>query len=279
MYLTINFFVRQLIVAVATIGCIGAQAKFEVASVKQNSSEDFRTVGMSISPGGKVSFKNVTLHIIIAVAYEVPFQSTRLSGGPEWIRSERYDVQAVAPEGSIPPDASSRQRDAIIHKMLQRLLEERFKMVMRRETKETPVYAVVVGKRGVKLDKSGMEEKDCPLDDQGTKVACHSFRGGQGRGIHSDSATIEDVAAFVSNWSDRPVVDQTGIKTLFRFETPGWVPMQPSPANGNPQASEGLEDPLRPSLFGIFDRMGLKLELRKAPIESFHIMNIQRLDP
>ena len=277
MYLTINFFVRQLIALVATAVCVAAQSKFDVATVKQNLSEDFRNIGMKVSPGGKVSFKNLPLQILIAVAYEVPFQSARLSGGPDWIRTERYDVEAVAPDGSIPPNATSRERDAIVHKMLQSLLQDRFQLVMHRETKEAPIYAVVVGKKGLKLDKSGMEEKDCPLDDQSTKVGCHSFRGGQGRGLHSDAATIEDAATFVSNWSDRPVVDQTGIKTLFHFDTPGWVPMQPTPGNGSPQSPEGLDDPLRPSLFGIFDRMGLKLESRKAPVETFRIESIGRL--
>jgi len=280
MYLTINGCVRKLIVLVAAACCAAAQTsgkKFDVASVKRNTSEDFRTIAMKVMPGGKVSFKNLPLLIIIGVAYEVPFQSARLSGGPDWIRAERYDIEAAAPEGAIPPNATARERDAVLHQMLQSLLEERFKLVMHRETKEAPIYAVVVGKRGPKLEKSGMEEKDCPLDDQSNKVSCHSFRGGIGRGLHSDAATIEDAATFVSNWSDRPVVDQTGIKTLFRFDTSGWVPMQPIPGNGPPQSPEGLDDPLRPSLFGIFERMGLKLESRKAPVETFRVDSIERL--
>ena len=260
-----------------TIAQPAAKPKFEVASVKQNKSEDFRSIGMKAMPGGKVSFKNVPLLILIGIAYEVPFQSTRLSGGPDWIRAERYDIEAGAPEGAIPPSASARERDAILHPMLQSLLEERFKLVMLRETKEAPIYAVVVSKRGPKLEKSGIEEKDCAIDDQSNKVSCHSFRGGQGRGLHSDAATIEDAATFVSNWSDRPVVDQTGIKTLFRFDTSGWVPMRPMAGNGPPQSPEGLDDPLRPSLFGIFEGMGLKLESRKAPVETFRIESVEHL--
>ena len=248
--------------------------KFEVASVKPNKSSDLRNMGIKATPGGKITYTNVPLLLVIAIAYDVPFQSAqRLTGAPDWTRSERFDIEAAAPEGAIPPTASARERDAILHRMMQSLIEERFKLVAHREMKDMPVYAVVVGKRGVKLDKSGMEEKDCPSDEKSDKVSCHNFRGGQGRGLHSDAATIEDAATFVSNWSDRPVVDQTGIKTLFRFDTPGWVPMQMTGANG--QSPEGLDDPLRPSLFGIFDRMGLKLESRKAPVDMVRIESIE----
>jgi len=261
----------------AAVVSLAQPAKFEVASVKPNKSTDFRAgLGMKTAPGGRLSMTNLPLIIVIGVAYEVPFQSSqRLSGGPDWIRAERFDIEAAAPEGAIPATASARERDVVLHRMLQGLLEDRFKLVVHRETKEIPVYAVTVGKKGVKLDKSGMEEKDCPSDESVSKVSCHSFRGGQGRGLHSDAATIEDAATFTSNWSDRPIVDQTGVKTLFRFDTPGWVPMQVTTAAGG-QSPEGLDDPLRPSLFGIFDRMGLKLEPRKAPVETIRIESVER---
>lgn len=256
-----------------------AQPKFEVASIKQNNSEDMRSgFGMKIMPGGRVSLKNLPLFILIATAYDVPFQSTRFSGGPDWIRTERYDIEAAAPEGAIPAGATTRERDAIVHRMLQSLFEDRFKLVMQRETKDQPIYAVVAGRKGAKLEQSGIQEKDCTGEDNGNVPVCHSFRGGQGRGLHSEAATLEDAALFVSNWSDRPVVDQTGIKTLFKFDTPGWVPMRVMPGTGTaPTSPEGLDDPLRPSLFGIFDHMGLKLEARKGPIETFHIQSIERL--
>jgi uncharacterized protein (TIGR03435 family) len=268
---------RMLLAVFATVALAGAQPlKFEVASVKANKSPDFRNGGMKVTPGGKISYTNIPLLLVIAIAYEVPFQSAqRLAGAPDWTRAERFDIEAAAPEGAIPPTASARERDAILHRMLQGLLEDRFKLVVRRETKEMPVYAVVVGKKGIKLDKSGMDEKDCPNDDQPNKVSCHNFHGGQGRGLHSDAATLEDAATFVSNWSDRPVVDQTGIKTLFRFDTPGWVPMQVT-TGASGQSPEGLDDPLRPSLFGIFDRMGLKLESGKAPVETIQIVSVER---
>ena len=269
---------RYLLMLSLAWASLDAQPKFEVASIKQNKSEDMRGgIGFKIMPGGRASFKNLPLFILIAAAYDVPFQSPRLSGGPDWIRAERYDIEATAPEGAIPTGATARERDLIVHRMLQNLLEERFKLVMHRATNDQPIYAVVVAKKDVKLARSGIDEKDCAQDEGSAKPTCHGFRGGQGRGLHSEAATIEDAATFVSNWSDRPVVDYTGIKTLFKFETPGWVPMRPIPGNGTPVSPEGIDDPLRPTLFAIFGEMGLKLEPRKGPVESFTIQSIERL--
>jgi uncharacterized protein (TIGR03435 family) len=251
--------------------------KFEVASVKQNKSEDFRNIGMREMPGGKISYANVPLHILIGIAYDVPFQSSRLTGGPDWIRRERYDIEAAAPEGAIPPQATARERDMILRSMLQNLLAERFQLVIHGETKELPVYAVIIGKRGLKLEKSGIEERDCAAGGE-TKgaVSCHSFDGGQGRGLHSGASTINDAAQFVSNWTDRPMIDETNLPGLYKFDTPGWVPMQPR-SDASPQSPEGLSDPLRPSLFAIFEQMGLKLESKKAPVVIFHIESVQHL--
>src|SRR3954467_14862914 len=104
--------------AAAALAAAQSNPKFEVASVKPNKSTDARTgIGVKNSPGGKVSISNLPLLILISFAYEVPFQSTqRLSGGPEWIRAERFDVEAKAPEGAIPVAATGRERDAILHR-------------------------------------------------------------------------------------------------------------------------------------------------------------------
>src|SRR4051812_25594196 len=85
--------------------------KFEVASVKPNKTDVRTALGMKTSPGGKVTITNLPLLILIAFAYEVPFQSAqRLSGGPDWIRGERFDIEAKAPDGAIPPAATGRER-------------------------------------------------------------------------------------------------------------------------------------------------------------------------
>src|SRR5438477_402425 len=154
-------------------------------------------------PGGRFVSTGVPLRMVMAVAYHVGFQSVRLSGGPGWINSPEgaYDIQATAPAGVIPAGLPSKARDEQLKLMLQSLLADRFKLRIRRETKELPVYAVVVAKGGLKLEKAKVEEKDC--SEAGTPgVPCHSLVGGRGRGLHGEAVSISDVLSYVENWTD-----------------------------------------------------------------------------
>ena len=118
--------------------------------------------------------------------------------------------------------------------MLRALLAERFKLEFHREQKEMPVYALLVAKGGPKLQRADIDEKDCPeaslnaLGPVSTSTpipdVCHAFNGGMGRGLHAKAANISDLAAYVENWTERPLLDKTGIKGLYRFETKGWQP-------------------------------------------------------
>jgi bla regulator protein BlaR1 len=249
---------------------------FEVASVKRNESSD-HGIGFELTPGGRFTAKNVPLFIIVAEAYGVPFQGSgaQLSGGPDWIRAERFDIEAVAEKGSLAGVTTVKAREDRMRLMMQSLLADRFKLVVHRDTKELPVYAIVVSKGGPKIEKSKMEEKDCP-DTQADGTNCHSFRGGMGRGLHAQAVTMEDLASAVSNWSDRPVVDRTGLQGLYKIETVGWAPMQPREGGDPGTAEDGVPWSERQTLFTIFEKMGLKLEAQRAPIERVVIESAQR---
>ena len=255
-----------------------APLAFEVASVKANKSTDSRP-GFQVLPSGRLVITNVPLLLIVAQAYDVPFQSNRLSGGPEWIRSDRFDIEATPPAGAIPADAPSKVRDQMIRQMLQTLLADRFKLTVRREMKEQPVYAAVVGKNGPKLEKSKLEEKDCDAGASTSTIGttCHSFNGGRGRGLHGQAVDISDMVTFVSNWTDRPVVDKTGLKGLFNIQTDGWLPMQTGPppaADAKGEDGKLLAD--QPTIFEIFERLGLKLEPQRAPVEMFVVEHAEK---
>lgn len=253
------------------IGVLRAQntpaAKFEVASVKSNKSADMRFAKFQMLPGGRLSVEGVPLYALITAAYGVSFQSSRMSGAPEWTRSERYDIEATAEKGVVPLNLSAKERDRKMQPMLQALLAERFKLVVRRESKEMPVYAVTVAKGGLKMEKSSVEEKDC-----GPDVPCNEFMGGQGRGVHSKAADIAELIAFVENWTDRPMIDRTELHGLYKMDTDGWIPLR-GPGGG----SEGLDDPVRPTLFTVFEKqLGLKVESQKATLETFVVEHVER---
>ena len=257
-----------------------ARLAFEVASVKLNSSTDRRGMGMQILPGGRF-VASAPVFVVAAIAYDVPIQSDRIAGGPDWLRTERYDIEATPDKGAFPAGISVKDRNDRVHLMLQTLLAERFKMVIHREIKELPVYAVTV-KDSRKLQKAAVEEKACLEVTKGPQdpASCHTFSGGQGQGMHAQAVSMPDLASYSSGWAERPVIDKTGLQGLFNIQTEGWVPMRPRPARpaGQDPTPEDLAftDPARPTLFQIFDRLGLKLESQKAPIEMFVIESAER---
>ncbi len=254
-----------------------ARLAFEVASVKQNKTKD--QPRFQVQPSGRLVIANIPLQLIITTAYGLPFQSDRLSGGPDWIRTDRFDIEATPPPGTVPAGASSKVREDTIRQMLQNLLADRFKMSIRRETKDQPVYAALIGKGGPKLEKSKLTEKDCQAGSGtfGDRNSCHNSTGGQGRGLHGEAVDMSDLAVIVSNWTDHPVVDRTAITGLFRIETDGWLPIRAGPAPApDAKGEDGKLLVDQPTIFEIFDRLGLKLELQRAPVDMFVIDHIER---
>lgn len=256
----------------------GHPATFEVVSIKPSTAGDVHGIGWETRPGGRFHSTSLPVRFLIAAAYDVPFQSQRLTGGPDWIGEDRFDIDAAAPQGAIPPSVSGKALDARIRPMLQAMLADRFKLVMRHETKELPIYAVTIAKGGPKLTSAGIQEADCSTEP-GTGVNCHNLGGGLGRGMHGKAVDVDDIALFASNWSDRPIFNRTGLAGLFAIDTEGWVPMQPRQprTDGAPDAEgERMADPSRPTIFMIFSRMGLTLESSKGSVDTYVIESIQR---
>ena len=250
---------------------------FEVATVKPSSaqSKDFG-VGMDIQPGGLVKMVNVPVSMLVEFAYDVPYQSPRMSGGPDWARTERYDIEAKAPEGAVPAGFTNQERNGRIRLMMQALLAERFKLSIQREMKDIPVYDVVVGKAGPKLKLSKAKESDCAAATTFDGMRCHALHGGQGQGLHGAAVTVADVVQFVESWSDRPMIDKTGLTGLYAIDTEGWVPMRQTAVRNPDAPGEGLSDPERQTLFGIFQGVGLRLEPAIAATQVYTIDHIER---
>ncbi len=259
-------------------GILKAQSApaFEVASVKPTEPGDRRFGRPRFLPGGRFTATGLPLLIIIATAYNLPFQGTQLAGGPEWIRSfeDRYDIEAKA-EADAVKGLSARDRAQKMRLMLQALLAERFKLTLRRDIKEQPVYVLTVARNGPKLQTSKYGEKDC----EDTANPCHSGGVGQGRGIHVKAFDMAELAVEVSNYTDHPLIDRTGLTGLYDIDTEGWVPMRPRVAPPGTEAtaeSIAMADPTRPTLYMIFDKLGLKMQASRAPLEVFVIERVEK---
>ena len=193
---------------------------------------------LRLSPGRVTSAPpGVTARKLILEAFHLaPYQ---LSGGAGWLDSDRFDLEAKA-EGA---------NEYQLRQMLQTLLAERFKLVVHRETKEMPVYALVVAKNGPKFHE--WKEGD-PLPAFGSGGRANNFR---------DVGTMQRLADVLSSGPDtigRPMLDKTGLKGVYVFYV---------------EWDEG-ED----FLPAMQQQLGLKLEPQRGPVDNLVINHIEKPD-
>ncbi len=213
----------------------------------------------------------------MATAVPMPLKSVPISGGPPWIDSDRYDIDAKA-EGA-PGQKMMRGP------MLQALLEDRYKLKIHRETKEVPVYALTVAKGGPKLLQAAQAGKCMTLDPglpapprPWTLPRCGIFiRSGTKEGSDIYGVTMADLCRQFSSLMDRNVIDRTGITGTFDI----FVPADRSPADPMPGLSEAATpstpaDPAFSLPFFLVQKLGLKLEPAKGPGESLVIDHVER---
>lgn len=178
---------------------------FEVADIKANMSKDPRPGKERLLPGGRIDVPNATLKEMIGAAYAV--QPNMITGGPNWLDSERFDIVAKAPPETLLPT---------LLLMLRTLLEDRFKLTFHREDKVMPAYALIVGKGGPKLHQAaagGRQNCNSSIVDKGGIRLLH-------RECHN--MTLEELARQLPGWAgsgiDRPVVDLTELAGSYDFE-------------------------------------------------------------
>jgi uncharacterized protein (TIGR03435 family) len=233
------------------VAAAAQQPAFEVASIKPSNYQGGPLrVTARIGADG-IDFSNVTPRLCIQRAYGVkPYQVK----GPEWINTERYMILAKA-AGAVPEDK--------ILLMLQTLLAERFKLALHREEKEMQIYALVVSRNGPKLKEA--------TDEGATQISP------DGRETVFERVSMGMLAGTVAGSVDRPVIDATGLKGLYNFRL-SWAndvrPRPNAPAAGSPDATDPDD---APSIFtALQERLGLKLEPGKAPVDVLVIDHIEK---
>ena len=233
-----------------------ARPSFEVASVKPSVP---RTAHFSLLElGGRFTTTNTTLKMLIGFAYDV--RDYQIAGGPNWLDSAKYNVEAK-PDVPRPAEHNA----ARMRLMAQSLLAERFKLAIHRETKELPVYDLVVAKGGPKLKKAANTAE---------------ASGRRGRGLLTGVAA--DMPLLVNQLSQqlgRSVIDKTGLTGKYDFKLE-WTPDPGElrfPAGG-PDAPPP-PDLSGPSIFtAVQEQLGLKLESVKGPVEILVIDHAEKPD-
>jgi len=235
--------------------------EFEAASIKPSAPAEMgrMRVGMSMLPGGRISMAGVTVRLLIQQAYGVlDFQ---IVGGPDWMRSERYDITAK-PEGAASQDQ--------VKVMIQALLKDRFKLAFHSETKELPTYALVVAKGGPKLKAA-----EVSAGGEG------GGRGGQirmGRGhFEANGVGVSALVNQLANTLGRSVIDKTELTGEYDFKL-DWMPEESQQGMMKGPAGDGAAPSDNPgvSIFtALQDQLGLRLESTKGPVE---ILAIERAE-
>jgi len=253
--------------------------EFEVASVKPNTSGN-NMVMIRPPAGGRFTATNARLKMLIGLAYNV--QNFEISGGPAWINSDGYDIEAKAADSNIGIEQ--------LRPMLQMLLEDRFKLMIHRETKEVPVYALTAGKNGPKLPEA--KEGGCvtfgpnlpppPPPAPGQPFAppptpCGGFMMGPNR-MEGGRVSMAQFVRSLSNILGRPVIDKTAFTGTFdvhlEFTPEGTAFMG---GLGPPGGLTPGFDTSGPSIFtAVQDQLGLRLESQKGPAELLVIDHAEK---
>lgn len=239
-----------------------AALTFEVASIKPS---DPNAQGGQIQflPGGGLKMVNIPLREMITFAYDV--RNFQVSGGPGWLGTERFDIMARPDRGPAAgeedfakmSDAQRKTAREQISERLRALLADRFQLTVHAETKEQPIYALVVAKNGAKLQET---------KETGSQQSMMTNRG------RSDghAVPVGMLAQVLSGVLGRPVVDKTGLTAKYDFVLE-WTPDMPADARAQ-GFGDGITTPAPapggPTIFtALQEQLGLRLDSQKGPVQ------------
>jgi uncharacterized protein (TIGR03435 family) len=235
-----------------------ARLTFEVISIKPFQPNPSQPGGgIQALPGGQTyQARGAPVILMIALMYKIP--ERQITGGPAWLRDDRWDVDAKADHPGYTLDE--------LHAMYQSMLADQFKLKFHKETKEGPVYAMTIDKSGLK-----MKVNNTP---QPFKIP---INGGPGGTVVGTRVPMEYLCwwlgAQVLRQDGRPVINKTGLDGNYDF-TLTFAPELP-PDFPTDRLPPGFAD--RPNIFqALKDQLGVRLEPAKGPVEYFVIDSAEK---
>jgi uncharacterized protein (TIGR03435 family) len=250
---------------------------FEVASIKSNVSGE---VSFSIYPlaGRTFAAENAPLRDLIRYAYQI--SDFELVDAPDWTERERFDIRAIAKADVAPAVGSGLAPERV---MLRALLTDRFKLAIRRDIREMPIYALVLarsdGQLGPQLHAT---QTDCASLKKGAggltpsaadgSVRCNLRNSGTGL-MTANALPMQIFARFLSGQVQRVVVDRTGLTGDWDFQLK-FTPDRMRDAAGGSLLTEA------PTLFtALQEQLGLKLESTRGSVELKVVERVERPTP
>lgn len=156
--------------------------------------------------------------------------------------------------------------------MIRQLLADRFGLVMRVDHRRMPAYAMTLSSSGPRLQRSATTAKDCVFDT--APEGCHTFAIGFGHPLNANAVSMDDLARYLENWTDLPIVNCTNLNGLFTMHTEGWLPMRlpPPPPNGNGH----VDFSNLPSINTVLGKLGLELHRQEKILPVYTVERIDR---
>jgi uncharacterized protein (TIGR03435 family) len=219
----------------------------------------------------------VNAYDLIEFAYGIK-SDDQLVGAPSWLKTEYFDIQAKASEADIAryDKLGLQEKIKLCDLLLQSLLEDRFQLKTKVETRELPVYALVVANGGIKMKEVQMD----PIPSAGVPPAPGAHlpritRTGKNE-VTASAWPMSGMADWLSRSyevGNRPVVDETGLKGNYDFVLRG-VPLSPPPPDDG-----SSQDPAVSLFTSLPEQLGLKLVPVKAPVEVLVIDHVEQPSP
>jgi uncharacterized protein (TIGR03435 family) len=300
-----------------------AKLTFDVATIKPSPPLDRAKLAADIQAGkmprfgprvtsSRADYIYMPLKDLVALAYNMRGYQV---AGPDWMSSDRFDIEATMPEGASKDDAPA---------MLRALLEDRFKLSAHKETQEQKVLALLVAKNGLKLKPSTAVaqpvDPDAPLKPNemvmdgpdgpvritrkpdGTMIFDLGKRGtvtqtidAQNQALRLDSSMVtmagfaETLSTILARMGGQQVVDLTGLTGNYEVaveisfadlmalaRSQGDAP-PPAPPSGSASAAPVASDPSGASLYQSIKQLGLELEARKAPVARLIVDHVEKM--
>jgi bla regulator protein BlaR1 len=248
------------------IGIVRAQSlppepayTYGVVSIHR-SAPDARGDQWEAGPQGGLRTINTTALVLLEWAYQIP--EYRLMGLPAWATSEHYDVTFTPAEPEIAESRFANTTEMARRnrnwQRLQGVLRDRFHLVLREETHQLTMYALVQDRNGAKLSRTDAQNSQ--------------FHGSAGH-LVATAQMIDRLPPFLEGELGRPVVDQTGLKGLFSF-TLEWDPSLESTGANSPDSSPGSAG--SSIVTALREQLGLRLEPKKGPVQVYVVEKIER---
>jgi uncharacterized protein (TIGR03435 family) len=229
-----------------------ARPEFEVAEIRMSPPGATETHAR-ILPSGQVDVRNLPMMEILKFGFDL--RDEDITGGPNWINDQRYDIVGKMPPQTLEP---------IARQMVQNLMIDRMKLKTHMEQKTMGIYALVIGKGGSKLQTAaGTGRSDCK-SGPGVEGQQH---------LICTNVSMPELASHLPQMAsryigDRRMVDMTGLKGTFDFKL-DWAPRPLEPA----------DLPSGPTIYEAVEKLGLKIEERKQPMPIVVIDSIERTPP